>query len=174
MTEKITPQIIRKLLDYDPDTGVLTWRIRPGNARFNNRFAGKPALTATNTHGHLCGRIMGQRVYAHRAAFAHFHGKWPEHNVDHDNGKEWDNRIENLIDRPQHDNTKNMKRSKANKSGVTGVSWDQQTGKWRATINEDGGRKNLGRFGSFDEAVQARRDEEKRLGYNTNHGRAST
>lgn len=44
----LSPELIRQLLDYDPETGAFTWLRRPERAgwdkTFNTRFAGKPAL----------------------------------------------------------------------------------------------------------------------------------
>jgi hypothetical protein len=40
--------------------------------------------------------------------------------------------------------------------GVTGVDCHKATSKWRATIQIDGIRKHLGRFGSVDKAKSAR------------------
>lgn len=39
-----TPEILRQLLDYRPETGKLFWREREGNARWNTGYAGKEAL----------------------------------------------------------------------------------------------------------------------------------
>lgn len=43
-----------------------------------------------------------------------------------------------------------------NLSGVPGVSWDKENGRWRASIGIDGKYYNLGRFQTLEEAVAAR------------------
>ncbi len=57
------------------------------------------------------------------------------------------------------------KLSKANKSGVRGVSQDSKTGKWRAGIKFKGKSINLGYYDKFTDAVAARkRGEEEYFG----------
>jgi hypothetical protein len=59
-----------------------------------------------------------------------------------------------------------------NTSGVAGVSWAANVGKWHAFINSKGKRVGLGWFGDIIDAVAARRRAEKLYGYAKNHGRA--
>jgi hypothetical protein len=55
----------------------------------------------------------------------------------------------------------------SNTSGVTGVSFDKNSGKWRARITVDRNQVSLGLFAEFDEAVEARLDAEIRyFGFN--------
>jgi len=49
-----------------------------------------------------------------------------------------------------------------NTSGVKGVTWDKQTGKWRALIEFQGKRKSLGRFENIADAIQARKNAEEK------------
>ena len=50
--------------------------------------------------------------------------------------------------------------SKANKSGITGVSWDKSRNKWVAQIMFKGRAISLGRFDGFERAVAARKEAE--------------
>lgn len=52
------------------------------------------------------------------------------------------------------------KPTKANKSGVVGVNWDNSRGKWQAAIRFQGHKYNLGRYSSFEAACQARKEAE--------------
>lgn len=180
--EDITPEVVRELFDYDPETGALTWRRRTsskwhkserGVAIFNGRFAGSPALACIDQRGYMHGHAFGLKLYAQRVAFCHFHGRWPEHNIDHDNGVRHDNRIENLFDRPQVQNARNMRRNRQNTSGVTGVSWDTKNNRWRACIGLDHKTKCLGRYRNKRNAETVRKLAERLLGYHPNHGRAA-
>jgi hypothetical protein len=49
---------------------------------------------------------------------------------------------------------------KNNKSGVKGVSWSKNIGKWQAYIGNNGKLVNLGYYAELDEAVAARRKAE--------------
>lgn len=55
------------------------------------------------------------------------------------------------------------KLTKANKSGVVGVNYDRSRGKWMAGIRFQGQKYNLGRFDSFEDAVEARKKAEKEI-----------
>lgn len=123
-------------------------------------------------HGYMCGEIFNKPVSAHRVAFTIYHGKRPDGEVDHINGNRSDNRISNLRDTTRTVNARNMKKSAANQSGVTGVSFYKSSGRWQSRIMADGKYLHLGYFDRFDDAVSARKSAEKKLGYHPNHGRA--
>jgi len=186
MSEKrgITPDVLRELIDYDSETGVLTWKARSshlfiGNEQspehsariWNVKYAGKPALKSKNGNGYFHGAIFGQTLTAHSVAWAINYGSWPEHGIDHINGVKGDNRIANLRDVPDAENAKNQKLNKRNTSGVTGVSYFARTRKWVAMIKGGGKVRNLGYFHTIEEAAAARKDAEKKYGFHPNHGR---
>lgn len=105
MSDEIPIELLRELLDYDPETGALTWRPRPASMfkdgrskTWNARFAGKPALNAKKGDGYLCGAINYINFQAHRVCWAFHYGKWPTNFIRHDNGNRSDNRITNLIE----------------------------------------------------------------------------
>lgn len=53
--------------------------------------------------------------------------------------------------------------TKANKSGVVGVNWDKSRGKWQASIRFKGHKYNLGRYEFIQDAIDARKEAEKRI-----------
>ena len=174
--EIITPEILRQLLEYDSETGNLTWRRRcvkhfatlSSWRSWNTRYAGKEALTA-DCNGYRHGYVLSIKTKAHRAAWAIHYGALPKGHIDHINGKPSDNRIDNLRDVTRSQNLRNAKTPTTNKSGVIGVSRDG--GKWVARIAANGKYLNLGRFDCIDAASDARKRAEKRYGYHANHGR---
>ena len=50
-----------------------------------------------------------------------------------------------------------------NKSGVTGVTFEKDRGKWRAGIQMHGKFISLGRYKNKEEAIAARKEAEKRF-----------
>jgi len=52
-----------------------------------------------------------------------------------------------------------------------GVMFEAERGKWSARIGHDMKTIHLGRFDTFDEAAEARRQAEEKYGYHANHGR---
>jgi hypothetical protein len=72
--------------------------------------------------------------------------------TDHINKNKLDNRKKNLKICTQSENQKNMKKFITNKSGVTGVYWDNERNKWAVQKCFNGKRKMIGRF---DELIKA-------------------
>jgi hypothetical protein len=149
-------QDIRKLFLYDPASGELRWQ-SAGRGRVKTKSAG------TKLSNGYIGVVVGPRRYlAHRLCWAVHYGAWPIDQIDHINGDKTDNRIKNLREATNSQNGKNLKLSARNTSGVSGVSFDSQTGKWRACIKVGGKQKYLGRWVEFEDAVIARRAAEEK------------
>lgn len=173
MFEKgLRPSDLHRFLRYDAESGHLFWREREGNATFNKIWAGKRAFTCKVNGGKAYqGRIDGVHFMAHRVAWAMHHGAWPEDMIDHINGDPLDNRMVNLRCVSNAENARNMKRSKANTSGITGVAWIAGRRRWRASICRDRKQRILGHFLDKEDAIRARRAAEVDLGFHPNHGK---
>lgn len=175
---QLTQEYVRSLFDYDPETGVLTWKERPrehfSSARIwnstNTRCAGKATSQRENSDGYLEVGIDGFLYKAHRIVWLWWNGILPVE-VDHDNGVRSDNRIANLCDTTRAGNMKNKGMRKDNRSGVTGVGWHAKDRRWVAHITTGGKLRRLGGFVNKDEAIAARLEAEKALGFHENHGR---
>ena len=182
MAAKPLPDVetLRKLLDYDPETGFFTWKPRPVDMfskpmiqkSWNTRFAGKRAFPTTNSDGYHQGSVDGPLLKAHRIAWAMYHGSWPEGQIDHINGDRTDNRIVNLRDIPPLENHKNRKLAKNNPSGIIGVYWRKEQNCWMAKIGLNNKIVHLGYFANLSDAIEARKKAERMLGFHPNHGRS--
>ncbi len=93
--------------------------------------------------------------------------------VDHINGVKTDNRWLNLRMVTPSENTKNAARSKANKSGITGVMWMPRYKKWKSYISSQKKVMALGMHEDFYEAVCTRKSAEVKYGFHENHGRSA-
>jgi len=159
-----SPEVLRQLLRYEPETGKLFWLPRPRELCPSHRawvahvsqFSGKEALTSLDAHGYKTGAIFRVKVRAHRVAFAIFYGYWPTLLIDHINGDRADNRICNLRDVSNTANLRNAKTSVLNTSGVKGVYFVRTTGKWMASIRRGGKMRSLGHFADKNDAISAR------------------
>ena len=178
-----SPELLRKLLGYDPETGLLWWRVRTpdmfGSSNtshrtcktFNTRYSGKEAFNTDNGDGYRQGTALGIKQFAHRVAWAIHYGEWPDGQIDHQNGNKSDNRIENIRDVSHHENGRNQKISIANTSGFTGVYWHKRGQRWCARIRHLDRNVNLGTFSRKGDAIAARKEAEVKYGYHANHGR---
>jgi len=173
----ITVDIIRDLLIYDRDAGLLFYKRRPASVfnspracnSWNSRFALQPALNNLNVHGYRVGRLLNVDVLAHRAIYAIEYGVMPEQ-IDHIDGNKSNNHFSNLRPTTQAQNSKNANQSVANTSGVTGVVWDECKKKWMARIGVAGKTKFLGYFATVEAAAKARLAAEPIYGYSKRHG----
>ena len=184
IAETVSASLLAECVTYNPETGAFVWRERPvahfpdgkptpehRAAMWNGKYAGKPAFTSNDPRGYFRGAVRGMNVYAHRAAFACVHGRWPEVEIDHINRDKSDNRIENLREvshRENRLNTENCdlaalarsaKREKAlarkRQYPVPGVRRTEYK-TWEARIKRGGGYFHLGTFPCFGIAVKAR------------------
>ena len=138
----ITVESLRGLLDYDPDTGIFCWRVSRGN-----RIKVGAAAGTVSSNSYAVIKINGMPFKAHRLAWLHFHGVWPEHQIDHIDENKSNNRISNLRDVPQSMNQHNaIKPRKDGTSGYRGVSWDKGKTRWRAQIEVNGQKQYIGLF----------------------------
>ena len=150
----LTQERLKELLDYDPLTGIFSYRVDRG------RFKAGTIVGCPSTNGHLQIHIDRKKYYAHRLAWLYTHGEWPSDGVDHIGRDPSDNRLENLRLATQAENGQNCKLSANNTSGVTGIRWDARRRKWSAYIKLMYKHISLGRYDSLFDAVCARKAAE--------------
>lgn len=177
---KKNPELLRNLLKYDAETGFLYWSERPRSMfkddrthrAWNTNFSGKLAIHGIGNHGYRKGRIYGVEVLAHRVIWAMHNKGWPDGEIDHIDGDQTNNRIDNLRCVTSTENSKNAKISRRNTSGRTGVSFNKAQQKWVAYIASNKEFKFLGTFSEKKDAITARKKAEEELAFHPNHGRA--
>ena len=160
--DSITPEMLRELIDYDPNTGKLYFKERPMSAfssdrigkAWNTRCAGKEACS-TYSKGYRFGPINGILCIAHRVAWAVYYGEWPRKDIDHINQVKDDNRIKNLRLATDSENLRNIPMFSSNTSGHKGVSKDKRSGRWVARVSTGKEYKWIGSFASKEEASKA-------------------
>ena len=153
---------IKNQLSYDPVSGNFVWLVQK-NSRGGKIKPG--SIAGTNKDGYVQIKIDGKIYRAHRLAWFVSFGNFPdeEFEIDHINGIRSDNRLDNLRIVSRTQNNMNMSASKANKSGVRGVSWRKERGKWHSRIKVDGRVILLGDFVDINDAKKARLDAEQRF-----------
>ncbi|WP_264840526.1 HNH endonuclease [Burkholderia cenocepacia] len=121
----------RKLVDYDPVTGVFTWSkaVKPWPRRLPGSVAG-----GLNKHGYWEVRTSGMRAFGHRLAWAFMTGEWPQHIVDHIDTDRANNAWSNLRAADPSESSWNTAHRVLPMSGVKGVSWHELAKKWDVRV----------------------------------------
>ena len=148
--------VLHEALQYNPDSGVLTWKERPRNhfasvgawLRWNKQFSGTRAGANHGRYRQVC--VNAVRMKEHRVVWAMVHGFWPPEEIDHINRNGHDNRIDNLRSCSRGENCRNRSTFKNNVLGVRCVRFDK--GKYIVRIQRGGVRRTVGRFDSLEEA----------------------
>ncbi len=139
---------LKQLLDYSPETGVFTYKVRRGK------------FDAGHIAGTVCDDlrvdiVVDGRLYrAHRLAWLYVTGKWPEFEIDHRDTNPSNNSWANLRDVTSTVNKQNKRRAQSGKkySELLGAQWCKQSQKWKSSIRVDGKIRHIGFFASEQEA----------------------
>ncbi|MBF0675576.1 HNH endonuclease [Pseudomonas sp.] len=162
---QLTYERLREALRYSPIVGVFEWRItgrkiRPGY------LAG-----AVVTGGYVRIGLDRKHYAAHQLAWFYMTKSWPDRPIDHIDGDPSNNAFSNLRLATLSQNSANSRTNSANTSGVKGVTFDRQCGKWRAVIRAGGKAVFDKSFSSLEEArVAIEKAREEIHGEFANHG----
>lgn len=163
-------EILNQLFRYEPETGILFWK--QNDVLYSSamdRVSGKEAGSQC-TNGYKKITFNYKYYLAHRIIWKIAYGEDPQY-IDHINGIRNDNRLCNLRSVDYSQNNKNKKIGKNNKSGLTGVRFDNQSKKWKATIGHNKHKHHLGYFSNLDDAIMARKKAESEYNFSGSHGK---
>ena len=143
----LTQARLKKLLKYDPTTGVFCWRVARGGAVKAGQVAGYVSVSGYRAIG-----VDSRQYLEHRLAWLYVTGAFPVQDTDHIDGNKTNNRISNLRDVSRSVNCQNQRRAKSqNKSGYLGVRVEGK--RWSAVIQASGNaQRHLGTFDSPEQA----------------------
>jgi hypothetical protein len=148
---KLTAEHVGTLLSYDPETGVLTWRVRRGGTASAGSVAG-----CRNKDGYLVFSLCNRIQYAHRVAWLLTHGAWPDGDIDHRDGNRSNNALANLRDVTRRVNLENRRRAAPNTTtGLIGAGKGKPNGGYRSRICVNGKERHLGTFATPEQAHEA-------------------
>src|SRR6516164_5569119 len=145
----LTADQLREQLDYNPETGVFTWKV--------NRYGVTIGAEAGNVRndGYILISVLNKRYLAHRLAWLYSNGEWPTSDLDHINGQRFDNRIANLRLANRKQSVANRGPRCDNKLGMKGVY--RVGDRFVARIKISGRNIYLGTFDTAEEANEAYR-----------------
>lgn len=150
---EVTQEFLFKYLPYNSVTGEFTYSDLCKH-RMKNKVAGTTISKHPNT-GYKRIYLLRKWYQAHRLAWLYVYGVWPDGEIDHVNNERGDNRIENLRVVSRSENMTNSKTKKGNTSGMKGVYWNADWGKWCATVSIKKQRYWLGGFVDIQDAKNA-------------------
>ena len=149
---ELTQARLKELLDYNPETGVFTWKV----TNSVRAVAGTQAV-GLDSYGYVRIGVDKRRYKGHQLAFLYMVGVMPSGGVDHINGIKRDNRWVNLRESNQTINMHNLAfaRSDNKTTGLLGTSVRKDNGKVRAYITAGGKQHHLGLFDTAEQAHAA-------------------
>ena len=159
----ITQEYLKSILDYDPLTGVFTWkerqicdfnceRLRNG---WNTKYSFKSAGRIKND-GYIQIGINGKRHAAHRLAWFYIYGEWPKNDIDHINGFRNDNRLSNLREATRGENMQNQNETHKNSNcKYLGVYFCNRSKRFVSLIGVNNKKKYIGKFSTPEAAHEA-------------------
>jgi len=178
---ELTQEIIRELINYDPETGDTFWKKRDvkwfkngvktalhTSRVWNNRFAGKKIGSISKSHGYLEFRLFYDLYLLHRVIWLYMTGSWPNV-IDHKDGNRLNNVWENLDNVTYLTNARNQKLQKNNTSGYKGVSWSKRDNNWEVHIRINKRSEYLGSFDDILLAFETYAKAAKEAGFTDRH-----
>ena len=132
------------------ENGKLLWRI-PGP----KRNIGKPA-GHTDSTGYTRIMIAGKMYLAHRIIWLMHKGEWPKQTLDHIDGNQANNKIENLRDISHSGNMRTAITKKDNKTCSRGISFNPRQTNRPYSLRLQG--NYLGSFSTIEEAQKAKEE----------------
>lgn len=149
----LTQEMLKKMLHYDPLTGVFMW-LEDRDNHMKGTEAGHLWFSKVRNKKVRKISINSKIYFAHRLAVIYMTGSCPKV-VDHKDRNPENNRWENLRGSSYSGNTANADCSKSNTSGVKGVHFRKDQNCWAAHISQLGKHYHLGFFDNKEDAMGA-------------------
>jgi hypothetical protein len=140
---------VTALFSYDPETGVVTRKVRLGRQAAGDRAG------SIRRDGYRYIRFNNRHYLEHRLCWLIHYGEWPICGLDHADMDKTNNRLNNLRLASDAENNCNKPKQSNNTSGFKGVSFNRSAQKFQAKITHGGRTTSLGYFLTAHEAGRA-------------------
>jgi len=169
---KLTRAQLLQYVDYDPLSGVFTWRERTedmmqsksGRLSFNSQYAGKPAGTVDMESGNIRFMIDGKIRYAKNMAWLAMRGKVPSR-VMHRDGDRANIRWDNLTtQKALQEERKAAEKDEFIPEVMPGVVYSHYRCAYRAFYHLSFVMVTIGYFKTLEAATAARDDKLETMG----------
>lgn len=163
---KVPVEALREHFSYDPATGVIAWKKKRHGRGCK---VGQEAGTVSVARGGCAYRVITifqKKLYAHRVAWVLAGNEIPEGLcIDHIDGDGLNNRLDNLRLVTLSANQRNSKEPKNNSTGHMNIHHH------KGGLKVQVAGKHIGFFQCLKEAIKARDEAHKEMGFHPNHGR---
>jgi hypothetical protein len=150
MSNKYSKPSLAKIKDelhYDSLSGVFTWKVT------RNRIVAGQRAGTLDAKGYRRIRYRGDAYFAHHLAFYFEKGRFSSMQIDHINGARDDNRIANLREATQLENSQNQGIGARNTTGFLGVT--KLGSRFVASVKINGTPTHLGVYDTANDAHEA-------------------
>ena len=148
----------------------LFWKNKSSSGRARSSvYAGKQC-GCLSKRGYIQVRMGKEKFMAHRIIWAMTYGSWPIGGIDHIDGDKTNNRIENLRDTTQFENSKNAAKYPRKEPWIaTGVI--RHNNKFKASAQVDNVKVYIGLYNCHTAAMIARKLFDVGKGFSDRHGK---
>ena len=138
---------VRQAFDYDPDSGLLKWKISPGTGVKAGQIAG-----SVHYRGYIQINYKRMNLLAHRVIWVYMTGKNPTEFIDHIDGNASNNKWINLREATNKQNQENRAQQANNSSGYRGVTYRKKEKRWQAQVQHNKKYVYLGCYATKEQA----------------------
>jgi len=145
-------EMAKEYFCYDPTERFLIWKKRKGRAE-----RGDPVGSICD--GYRATKFCGKTYRVHRMIWMMYFGEIEDGvEIDHRDGDRENNSLSNLRLATKFENMRNTPRRVNNKSGVKGVNWNKNHGKYQVQLWHEGKKIHGGYFADLETAEQTVRE----------------
>lgn len=149
LSTTITQTRLKSLLDYNPETGIFTWKVSKGPNVVSGQIAG-----TKHSAGYIKIKVDKTIYCAHQLAWLYQYGTFPN-KIFFVDGNRSNIKLCNL---------QNRSLCKNNKSGFKNIYWNKPYNKWQVLLYKNGNTHFIGNYNTIEDAIKARDSASANLG----------